>query len=32
MKEFLEQNPDEFPEGLNVDRKYAVTVRRKSST
>ena len=32
MKDFLEQNPDEFPEGLNVDRKYAVTVRRKSST
>ena len=32
MKEFLEQQPDEFPEGLNVDRKYAVTVRRKSST
>jgi hypothetical protein len=32
MKEFLEQNPDEFPAGLNVDRKYAVTVRRKSTT
>jgi hypothetical protein len=32
MKDFLEQNPDEFPEGLNVDRKYAVTERRKSST
>ena len=32
MKEFLEQHPDEYPAGLNVDSRYAVTVRRKSST
>jgi hypothetical protein len=32
MKDFLEQHPDEYPAGLNVDSRYAVTVRRKSST
>lgn len=32
MREFLEQNPDEHPAGLNVDSSYAVTVRRKSAT
>ena len=32
MKDFLEQHPDEYPVGLNVDSRYAVTVRRKSST
>ena len=31
MKQFLEENPDEFPAGLNVDSRYAVTVRRKSA-
>jgi len=32
MKDFLEQHPDEYPAGMNVDSRYAVTVRRKSST
>lgn len=29
MKEFLEANPDKLPEGLNVDSRYTITVRRK---
>ena len=29
MKQFLEEHPDEYPEGLNVDSRYAVTVKRK---
>jgi hypothetical protein len=29
MKSFLEENPDLHPEGLNVDKEYAITVRRK---
>jgi hypothetical protein len=29
MKTFLEENPDLHPEGLNVDKEYAITVRRK---
>lgn len=29
MKEFLEQNPDVHPPGLNVDSEYEITVRRK---
>lgn len=28
FKEFLEQNPGLMPAGVNVDSKYAVTVRR----
>lgn len=28
FKEFLAQNPGLMPEGVNVDSKYAVTVRR----
>jgi hypothetical protein len=28
MKQFLEENPDILPPGLNVDRTYAITVRR----
>jgi hypothetical protein len=28
MKEFLRSNPDKMPEGLNIDSRYAVTVRR----
>lgn len=28
FKEFLEANPSEVPVGLNVDSKYAITVRR----
>ena len=29
MRDFLEEHPDEYPEGLNVDSRYAVTVKRK---
>jgi hypothetical protein len=29
MKQFLEENPDLHPMGLNVDSEYAITVRRK---
>jgi len=29
MKTFLEENPDAFPKGLNVDREFTITVRRK---
>jgi hypothetical protein len=32
MRQFLEEHPDEYPAGLNVDSRYAVTVRRKTST
>jgi hypothetical protein len=28
MKQFLEENPDLHPAGLNVDRTYAIIVRR----
>ena len=28
MKQFLEENPDLLPMGLNVDREYTVVVRR----
>ena len=28
MKQFLEENPDEMPEGLNKDNEYDITVRR----
>ena len=29
MKEFLENNPGEEPMGLNIDREYDITIRRK---
>lgn len=29
MASFLEENPDKYPPGLNVDSRYAVVVRRK---
>jgi hypothetical protein len=29
MKSFLEENPEAHPPGLNIERKYAITVRRK---
>ena len=32
MKDFLDQHPEEYPASLNVDSRYAVTVRRQSST
>jgi hypothetical protein len=28
FKEFLQENPDKMPEGMNVDSRYSVTVRR----
>ena len=28
MKQFLEENPDQHPAGLQVDSKYAITVRK----
>lgn len=28
MAEFIEQNPDKVPKGMNVDSKYTVVVRR----
>lgn len=31
MKQFLEENPDAFPAGLQCDRKYAVTVRKPTA-
>lgn len=30
MKQFLQENPDLLPEGLNVNSRYAITVRRAS--
>lgn len=29
MKQFLEENPDILPPGLNVDSEYVITVRKK---
>lgn len=29
MKQFLEENPDKHPAGLNVDSEYTITVRKK---
>ena len=29
MKQFLDENPDVMPIGMNINRKYTVTVRRK---
>jgi hypothetical protein len=31
MKQLLEENPDVMPMGLNIDNRYAVTIRRSSS-
>jgi hypothetical protein len=31
MRQFLEEHPDEYPAGLNVDRSYQVVVRRMST-
>lgn len=31
MKQFLEENPEVFPAGLQCDRKYAVTVRKPTN-
>lgn len=32
LKTFLAENPDKLPEGLNVDSKYSITVRRPKAT
>ncbi|MFN9899247.1 MAG: hypothetical protein ACK55Z_10740, partial [bacterium] len=29
MKQFLEENPDMHPAGLQRDREYQITIRRK---
>jgi hypothetical protein len=29
MKQFLEENPDMHPAGLQVEKEYAITIRRK---
>ena len=29
VKQFLEENPDTIPPGLNVDSEYAISVRKK---
>ena len=31
MRQFLEENPDTLPMGLNADTKYAITVRKPTS-
>ena len=31
MRQFLEDNPDTLPVGLNADTKYAITVRKPSN-
>lgn len=31
FKEFLESNPDVMPEGVNLESKYSITVRRASN-
>lgn len=28
MKNFLEEHPDKFPKGMNIDSKYSVMIRR----
>ena len=29
MAQFIEENPEKIPPGLNVDKEYTITVRRK---
>lgn len=31
MRQFLEENPDTLPMGLNADTKYAITVRKPTT-
>ena len=31
MKDFLEENPDAFPMGLQADRKYSIQVRKPNA-
>lgn len=28
FKDFIQENPDKMPEGMNVDARYSITVRR----
>ena len=32
MKEFLDQHPEAFPVGMNVNNRYTITVRRPSKS
>lgn len=32
MKEFLANNPDRIPPGLNADSRYSITIRRASNS
>jgi hypothetical protein len=29
VRQFLEENPDQMPSGLNVDSEYVISVRKK---
>jgi hypothetical protein len=29
VRQFIEENPDQIPAGLNVDSEYAISVRKK---
>ena len=29
LKQFLEENPDVLPKGLNIDKEYVISVRKK---
>jgi hypothetical protein len=29
VKQFLEENPDVMPKGLNIDTEYVISVRKK---
>ena len=31
MRQFLDEHPDEYPAGLNVENRYTIVVRRKST-
>lgn len=31
MKQFLEENPDSFPMGMQADRKYVISVRKPNA-
>ena len=31
MKEFMDQNPDLHPPGLNIDSEYEITIQRRRS-
>ena len=31
MRQFIEENPDELPAGLNADTKYTITVRKPTA-